>query len=497
VWSIPVVIQPGARRLLSPCLVPLGLLAVLCWACPAGPARSQQPSPQPPPPSMSDTHGIIELETEEASGGSVAIAEDLASIVDNSSTRRLLPVVGNSAQQNLVDLMRLGGIALAILPTDVLDASRRQNLYPDLEHQVSYVTVLYSQELHLLARTDIRRLADLTGRTVNVGVIGSGTALTAGRLFGLLGISATLTYDRQRPALEKLRQGEIQALALVAPRPAPLFLGIRPEEHLHFVPVPLESSVINTYVPTKLDPADYPNLVRPGESVDTIAVATVLAAGKSEPGSARDRDLAGFVNAFFSQVGVLLQPGHHPKWQEVNLAATFPGWNRLPAAQQWLERNGAVPPGQSPAPAETSVVTSPPALTMPASPPPASVMMSPGVMSPGQPSSVTTPSTPPEATVTDDAQTATKQAEPKSSEPTAPKQKTEAKVEPNAEAKAEPGTEDQTESRATQKTDDADLRARFARFLDAHRQTLGANMTPAQKQELFQQFKRWRAAQER
>ena len=50
-----------------------------------------------------------------------------------------------------------------------------------------------------------------------------------------------------------------------------------------------------------------------------------------------------FVEAFFPNIGELQKPPHHPKWREVNLAATLPGWTRFEAAQQWLDSQ----PGQT------------------------------------------------------------------------------------------------------------------------------------------------------
>jgi hypothetical protein len=29
---------------------------------------------------------------------------------------------------------------------------------------------------------------------------------------------------------------------------------------------------------------------------------------------------------------------HHPKWDEVNLAATLPGWSQFPPAQRWIDQ---------------------------------------------------------------------------------------------------------------------------------------------------------------
>jgi hypothetical protein len=44
-----------------------------------------------------------------------------------------------------------------------------------------------------------------------------------------------------------------------------------------------------------------------------------------------------FVDAFFSKVGEFGKPPYHPKWREINLGATLPGWTRFEAAQAWLD----------------------------------------------------------------------------------------------------------------------------------------------------------------
>jgi hypothetical protein len=70
-----------------------------------------------------------------------------------------------------------------------------------------------------------------------------------------------------------------------------------------------------------------------------VAVSTVLAVTDAQAGSDRYRNIAKFVGAFFDGIGSLLQPGHHPKWQEVNLKAELPRWRRFPPAVQWLQHN--------------------------------------------------------------------------------------------------------------------------------------------------------------
>src|SRR5882724_870930 len=118
--------------------------------------------------------GVVELETGRAPGISVRIAEDLANIIDDGATRRVLPVVGKGALQNLTDLKLLRGIDMAILQVDVLDFARQQNLLPGIESWATYITKLYNEEFHLLARQDIQSVTDLANQKVNVDLRGAG-----------------------------------------------------------------------------------------------------------------------------------------------------------------------------------------------------------------------------------------------------------------------------------------------------------------------------------
>ncbi len=50
-----------------------------------------------------------------------------------------------------------------------------------------------------------------------------------------------------------------------------------------------------------------------------------------------------FVDAFFTKFPTFQNPPFHPKWKEVSLSAPLAGWSRLPAAQQWLDKNDLQP----------------------------------------------------------------------------------------------------------------------------------------------------------
>jgi TRAP transporter TAXI family solute receptor len=293
-------------------------------------------------PEVGFNRGVVVFETEGSAGISVRIAEELARVIKNGANRRILPLIGIGSQQNIMDLKLLRGIDVAIVQKDVLDYAKQQNLLPGMESWVTYITTLYNEEFHLIARSDINNVSDLANQKVSVDVGGAGTPITATRLFNLLGTPVSTVNGDPAEALEKLRRGEVAAVALVAGKPAPLFCDLVGESGLHFLSIPLEPAVNAGYVPARLTAADYPGLIPYNQPVDTVAVSTVLAVTNLQAGSERYHDVANFVEAFFSGFQSLLQPGRHPKWHEVDITAELLGWHRFPAAAQWLQRNARV-----------------------------------------------------------------------------------------------------------------------------------------------------------
>jgi TRAP-type uncharacterized transport system substrate-binding protein len=292
--------------------------------------------------------GVVELETAGSAGISVRMAEDLASVINDGATRRIVPVVGTGSLANLTDLKHLRGIDMAILQTDVLDYAREQRLFPGIEGSITYVAKLHNEEFHLLARREIQSVTDLANQKVNIDLRDSGTAITASRLFSILKLPVTMTNDRQEVALEKLRNGELAALAFVAGKPAPIFYNVKADGGLHFLAVPFNSALAAAYVPTRLTATDYPSLVAQDLPVNTVAVGTVLVVANLDQIPERYRNVANFVDAFFTGFQSLLESNHHPKWQEVNIATELPGWRRYPPAEQWLRRNMQVARAPSP-----------------------------------------------------------------------------------------------------------------------------------------------------
>jgi uncharacterized protein len=285
--------------------------------------------------------GLVEVVTGSVNTTSVRMAEDLADALDDGATRRVLPVVGKGTFQNLADLKVLRGVDLAIVQTDVLDYARAQNLYANINGTVTYIAKLNNDEFHLLARSDIKSIADLAGKKVNFGAQNDGAAFTGPRIFEFLKIKVEATSFGQSLALEKLKSGEIAAMAVVAGKPVALFQSLRAQDKLHFLGLPLKGEMAATYIPARFDAMDYPDLVPQGASVETVAVGTALIVAGLATDSPRYHNVANFVEVFFTQFPKLLESPHHPKWQEVNLAAELPKWKRFGPAEAWIQRNGA------------------------------------------------------------------------------------------------------------------------------------------------------------
>ena len=274
------------------------------------------------------------------------IGADLASVLDDGDNFRLLPIVGRGSVQGVADILFLRGVDLGIVRSDTLDYIEKKGYASNIKKQFNFIAKLYNEEMHVVAAKSIGSLADLDGKTVAVGLANGGTFVTAITIFDRLNIKPHLLYIEQRVALEKLKKGEIDAVVAVEGKPLQEIAQIA-GDNLHFVPVNYEKTLQADYLPTQLTSEDYPNLIAPGQSVDTVAASAVLAVYNWAPRTERYRRLALFVEAFFSKIKALQRPPYHQKWREVALSAPLAGWTRFPPAQEWLDRNKEAAPPQA------------------------------------------------------------------------------------------------------------------------------------------------------
>ena len=291
------------------------------------------------------------------------VGADLASVLDNGTSLRILPVMGRGSVQAVADILLLRGVDAGIVRKDTLAYLDRKDFAKDIRNQFVYVAKMFNEEMHVLAPRTITSMRDLDGKTVVVDLPDSSTFVTAINVFDRLGIRPHLIYQEPRLAVDMLRKGEVDAIVAIEGKPLQWLNQIN-DRNLHLVPVDYAKPLQEDYLPSKLSSADYPNLVADGGSVETISAEAVLASYNWAPNSDRYRRLALLVDTMFDKVGQLQRPPFHPKWKEMAPRATVSGWTRFKAAQEWLDRNMPLP--ASAALSSASGAAPPPGVAAPA-----------------------------------------------------------------------------------------------------------------------------------
>jgi TRAP transporter TAXI family solute receptor len=271
-------------------------------------------------------------------GTYMRFADELAKVLDDGDNLRILPIVSYGAASNLEDLIYLRGVDIAVTQSDVFEYFRTERKTPNLDRRVHYIIRLPVAEVQVLAKTDVKSLEDLRGKKVNFGPAGSGSSLTGTIIFQRLGINVEQVNVDQQSALQRLRSGEVAALVRVVGKPVGFLANIPANSGLHLVPIPFTKQFADYYTLGEITSKDYPTLVPEGQRVDTIAVPTVLAVFNWPKGSDRYRRVERFTQQLFAKWDKLQAPPRHPKWREVNLAATVPGWTRFSVAEETLQK---------------------------------------------------------------------------------------------------------------------------------------------------------------
>jgi uncharacterized protein len=300
-------------------------------------AKSSVP-PTEPPRAFTDraTAGVVPILFSAPETTDHRLPGDLVNVLANDKLR-VLPILGSGPLQTIDDLLRLPGIDVGVVQVDApesLTAETRSSV----RKRLRYIARLYNEEVHVLATRDIHDLRHLDGRRVALGPSGSATSLTSRRVFEKLGIQPIIAELDHIAALDRLRSGGLDAVLLVAPRPARLISEFKADERFHLVSIDYQGELAELYLPGKLEPTDYPNLIRGTEPVQTIAVGTVLAVVDWPKGTKGYRRAVRLATALYSRFGELHGPGRHPKWADVSPAAMAPGWQLFKPAEDWARR---------------------------------------------------------------------------------------------------------------------------------------------------------------
>ena len=281
-------------------------------------------------------------------GTFIRLAAELAKVLDDGDSLRVLPVVTYGAAENVIDLLYLHGVDVALTYSDDLEQFKRSGDVKNIDQRINYISELFVGEIHVYARPEIGSLADLEGKKVGFDTKGAAPTVTAPILFERLGIHVEAIFVNNAIGIERMKSGEFAAIVHLVSKPNDLFASLNPIPGFHFLSVEFGDKFADYYVPATLTHGDYPNLIRPDERIDTIAVPGVLAVYNWPKGTDRFRRVERFINYYFTQFDRLKEPSFHPRWKDVNLSARVPGWKRYWVADAKLDEivNGA--PGGTP-----------------------------------------------------------------------------------------------------------------------------------------------------
>ena len=271
-------------------------------------------------------------------GSFIKYASDIAKVLDDGDRLRIVPMVTYGAVGNVNDLLYLKGVEIAITQSDVLEYFKTELNTPNLDKRIQYIAPLFNAEVHVCAKPEFKTLQHLKGRKVAFNTRGSAANLSGQIVFRRLNVPVEPVFINNAVALEQMKTGDLAAVVHVVAKPNDIFATIKGEPPCRFLPVEYSDAFSDFYIPTTLTSEDYPAMLPRGGSVATIAVPAVLAVFNWPKGGEHYRKVARFTESFFAKFEQLQKPPFQPKWKEINLAGTVPGWTRHQVAEDVLAR---------------------------------------------------------------------------------------------------------------------------------------------------------------
>ena len=238
--------------------------------------------------------------------------------------------------------------AFGIVQSDVLGILEAKQ--PQVAKRLRMVYPLYNEEVHLLARKEIRRLEDLEGKVVATGTKGSGNWLTFANLLYKTKVKPRQKVTDMKPldAVIAVLEGKVDAMIYVSGKPVALFekleqLKKKPRlgrlmEGVHFVPLNDPALLKEYYVSSSIGPSDYSWVE---SRTPTIAVKALLVSFDFSSQSTayyknRCQSLGVVAKAISDNLDELKRTGHK-KWQMVHLDASVGRWKRDRCAHPSLD----------------------------------------------------------------------------------------------------------------------------------------------------------------
>jgi uncharacterized protein len=263
-------------------------------------------------------------------GTYIQIGADLAKYVAAPAGIDLDVLASKGSAENVQELRYEPGVKLALVQSDVyqayLDMAKNGNAEAgQIIRPLRLIMPLYDEEIYFVVRNDspMQNINEIKGKTISVGLIGSGTAQSATTLyrlmFGQTIPDQNVQHLSNEDALAALIVRKIDVAIVVAGQPAKLFTDMNPDllAQIRFLKLdptaPETARAKQTYFPATIRTSSYPNWLK--QDVPTLTVKAFLVTYDYNL-----RDTVGkldrFADSLCTNFDTLQQHGH-PKWKEV------------------------------------------------------------------------------------------------------------------------------------------------------------------------------------
>jgi TRAP transporter TAXI family solute receptor len=288
-----------------------------------------------------NSEAVLGMVTGSKTGTYIEIGRDIAAMAQKDG----LTINVYESKGSIDNIKRITSkekVGLAIVQSDVLGFLSRSKKEDSINtaRKLRLVAPLYNEEVHILARDNIKTLADLAGKRVVVGQEGSGSMITAVNIFSILGIMPGKMYEID-PAdgIVAVLNNDVDAIVFVGGKPVKIFKNMEDISKLtgpnagklkqvHFVPI-TDPRLLKEYKVSSITHNDYDFVT---SDVPTIAVTALLitydySMRNNSYYHAECRNMAVLAKALRDHLGELKENGH-PKWKEVDLNADVINWKR-------------------------------------------------------------------------------------------------------------------------------------------------------------------------
>jgi len=251
-------------------------------------------------------------------GSYFQIAQDIKNVAAKDGVD--LQVMATKGSLENIQLLGTGKVDLAIVQLDALrfvSDVLKQTKGLDLFDSIKVVLNLYPEEIHVLSnKNDIQTFYQLEGKRVSVGTEGGGTAVTAGVLFTVYDINATVSFEPFEDAVKKMEQGNLDAVVFVGGAPVP-FIG-KLDSKFHFVRLPANPALEQIYLRTKLGKSQYGWAQSDTETYAVPAAILGLDKKDEQYASQMQRLVLSILNS-----ADYLRANGHPKWKSSIIQTYF------------------------------------------------------------------------------------------------------------------------------------------------------------------------------